>query len=87
MPGIYYWGVVVGILFLVAMVVRAYRMPWVCLDCRDGVHGDCSCDCGSHVVVRPVPTVEEQAAAEARVDWDKPVGYSHAERLLGGPRA
>ena len=28
------------------------------------------------------PTPEQQAAAEARIDWDKPVGYSHATILL-----
>ena len=31
---------------------------------------------------RPAPTPEEQAAAEARIDWDKPVGYSHAGNSL-----
>ena len=31
---------------------------------------------------RPAPTPEEQAAAEARIDWDKPVGYSHAGNIL-----
>ena len=31
---------------------------------------------------RPAPTPEQQAAAEARIDWDKPVGYSHAAILL-----
>ena len=30
---------------------------------------------------RAAPTLEEQAAANARVDWDRPVGYSHASRI------
>ena len=32
--------------------------------------------------IRPAPTPEQQAAAESRIDWDKPVGYSHAANLL-----
>ena len=31
---------------------------------------------------RPAPTPEDQAAAESRIDWDKPVGYSHAANIL-----
>lgn len=31
---------------------------------------------------RPAPTEEERAAAEARIDWDKPIGYAHADRIL-----
>lgn len=31
---------------------------------------------------RPAPTPEEQAAAEARIDWDRPIGYSHAANIL-----
>lgn len=34
------------------------------------------------IVVRPAPTAEQQAAAQARVQWDKPVGQAHAHRLL-----
>ncbi|QYF98939.1 hypothetical protein [Microbacterium sp. PAMC21962] len=36
----------------------------------------------STIVVRPVPTPEEQAKAEARVKWDVPVGRAHAHVLL-----
>lgn len=44
-----------------------------------GTHTACSV---SAIVVRPVPTPEEQAKAEARVKWDAPVGHAHAFRLL-----
>ena len=30
----------------------------------------------------PAPAPEDQAATESRIDWDKPVGYSHAAILL-----
>ena len=32
--------------------------------------------------IRPAPTPEQQAAAEERIDWDRPVGYSHASAIL-----
>ena len=32
--------------------------------------------------IRPAPTPEQQAAADARIDWDKPIGYSHAVNVL-----
>ena len=32
--------------------------------------------------IRPAPTPEQQAAAEERIDWDRPVGYSHAANIL-----
>lgn len=34
------------------------------------------------IVVRPAPTAEQQKAAEARVQWDKPVGQAHAHKIL-----
>jgi hypothetical protein len=43
------------------------------------------------IEVRPTPTPEQQAAAEARIDWDKPIGnkpgsYGHALTIVTRPR-
>ena len=32
--------------------------------------------------IRPAPTAEQQEQAEKRIDWNKPVGYAHADRIL-----
>lgn len=32
--------------------------------------------------MRPAPTPEQQAQANARVQWDVPVGSAHAYKLL-----
>lgn len=34
------------------------------------------------ITVRPAPTPEQQAAAEARIEWDRPAGYSHALSMV-----
>lgn len=40
-------------------------------------------DIGTGVMeFRPAPLEEERAAAEARIDWDKPIGYAHAENII-----
>lgn len=80
MSGVYFWGVFFSALFLAAMVVRAVRMAER-LD-ADDPRGISALDEADGVTVRPVPSESARSAAAARVDWDRPAGYSHADAIL-----